>query len=106
VKERREELGLTQEETAAAGGPSTATLRLIENCNAKSYRPKTFRQLDAALRWPPGAARRVLAGHDPVEPQPEPEPLHRQVSIDGLTDEEVAAIQNMAEAMRKARKSS
>ena len=66
VRDRREELGLTQENLAALGGPSTATLRLIENAAARSYRAKTLRQLEAALGWQEQSARRILAGLKPV----------------------------------------
>jgi transcriptional regulator with XRE-family HTH domain len=65
VRERRDELGLTQEEAAARGGPSTATLRLIENAADASYRPKSLRQLEQVLGWAPGSARAILAGGEP-----------------------------------------
>jgi transcriptional regulator with XRE-family HTH domain len=66
VRARRDELGLTQEQVAAAGGPSTATMRLIESALAQSYRQRTFRQLEEALGWERGTCRRVLAGGEPT----------------------------------------
>lgn len=65
VRERRDELGLTQEEVATRGGPSTATLRLIESAAAESYRAKSLRQLEDALGWVPGSARAILADREP-----------------------------------------
>jgi len=79
VKDRREELGLTQEQVAASGGPSTATLRLIETNNAKSYRAKTFTQLETALRWRNGSVRRILAGQGP-SPLDDDDQLGEQLS--------------------------
>jgi hypothetical protein len=66
VRERRTELGLTQEDARAAGGPSTATLRLIEGALQDSYQPSTLRELEKALRWERGSVVRILAGGDPV----------------------------------------
>lgn len=65
VQERREELGRTQEEIAADGGPSTTTLTNVEGARAAEYRPKTLRKLEVALGWTRGSVERVLAGGDP-----------------------------------------
>ena len=62
VRDRREELGLTQQDVAAAGGPSTAIQRQIENKQATSYRPKTFRTHEKALRLRKDSFRMALAG--------------------------------------------
>jgi transcriptional regulator with XRE-family HTH domain len=74
TRERREELGLTQEDVAKSGGPSTATIRLIESKGAQSYRPKTYHQLEAALQLRPGSVRSALNGGPfwPREAPPEP----------------------------------
>jgi transcriptional regulator with XRE-family HTH domain len=66
VRERREDLGFTQEDVATKGGPSTATLRLIENGTQETYRQKSLRQLEAALGWEPGSVRKILDGGEPV----------------------------------------
>jgi transcriptional regulator with XRE-family HTH domain len=63
VRERRTELGLTQAEVQSAGGPSPATLYLIEAGRRGSYRPQVLRRLERALGWPAGSVRRALAGH-------------------------------------------
>ena len=65
VRERRTALGLSQEQVAAAGGPSSATQRKIENGHHGSY-PATQRRLETALGWEHGSARRILDGGDPI----------------------------------------
>ncbi len=66
VRERRTELGLTQAEVHGGGGPSPATLYLIETGGRDSYRPQVLRRLERALHWRAGSVRRVLAGGQPV----------------------------------------
>jgi transcriptional regulator with XRE-family HTH domain len=66
VRERRTELGLTQAEVHGGGGPSPATLYLIETGGRDTYRPQVLRRLERALRWRAGSVRRVLAGGQPV----------------------------------------
>ena len=66
VRERRVELGLTQEDARAAGGPSTATMRLLEGALQHSYQPATLRDLENVLQWGRGSVRMILAGGDPV----------------------------------------
>ena len=70
VRERRDALGLTQEDVATRGGPSTATLRLIETASPESpvaFRPKSLRQLETALGWEEGSAHAILRGGVPAE---------------------------------------
>lgn len=66
VRERRTDLGMTQEDARGVGGPSTATMRLIEGALQQSYQPSTLRDLEKALRWERGSVRSILAGGDPV----------------------------------------
>ena len=66
VRERRTELGLTQAELQSVGGPSPATLYLIEAGRRGSYRPQVLRRLERALGWRAGSVRRVLAGGQPT----------------------------------------
>ena len=66
VSERRGDLRMTQEEVRAAGGPSTATQRLIEGGRQSRYQPRILADLEAALGWQRGSVRRILAGGDPV----------------------------------------
>jgi hypothetical protein len=65
VRERRVELGMTQEDARSAGGPSTATMRLLEGALQRSYQPSTLRDLEKVLQWERGSVRRILAGGDP-----------------------------------------
>jgi transcriptional regulator with XRE-family HTH domain len=66
VRERRTDLGLTQAEVHSAGGPSPATLYLLEAGRRGSYRPQILRRLERALGWRAGSIRRVLAGGQPL----------------------------------------
>ena len=71
VRERRyDDLGMTQEQVAAAGGPSTATQRMIEGARQHRYHLSTLRRLEDALGWEHGSVRRVLAGGDPAPAPP------------------------------------
>ena len=62
VRKRRIELGLTQEQLVERGGPSTPTLRAIENDRAGRLSPRLRRSLERALLWRDGSVDRVLAG--------------------------------------------
>jgi Predicted transcriptional regulators len=66
VRERRTDLGLTQAEVHSAGGPSPATLYLLERGRRGAYRPQVLRRLERALGWRAGSIRRVRAGGQPV----------------------------------------
>ena len=104
VRERRDELGMTQQDVAEAGGPSTAVQRQIENDQATSYRPKTFRSHEKALRLRRDSFRMALAGGKFIPEEddwPAPPPRNLTVSLDGLSDEEKQAIENMVRAMRR-----
>ncbi|GAA1881118.1 hypothetical protein GCM10009836_72980 [Pseudonocardia ailaonensis] len=60
VAGRRARLGIAQDELVTYGGPSAATLRLVERGGGTNLRALTFDRLDHALRWTPGVSRRVL----------------------------------------------
>lgn len=72
VRLRRGDLGLTQEEVAAAGGLSTATLRLIEGAKQPGYRPRVLRDLERGLQWERGSVRSILDGGDPLPAAEDP----------------------------------
>ena len=63
---------MTQEDVRAAGGPSTATQRLIEGGHQSRYQPVILGRLETALKWERGSVRRILAGGDPVPVSDEP----------------------------------
>lgn len=64
------ELDLTQAALAAAGGPSTATVRGLLAAAAagekfKDLQLQTCAKFDKGLAWEPGSTRDVIAGGDP-----------------------------------------
>ncbi|MFC5184413.1 hypothetical protein [Actinomadura harenae] len=67
VSQRRAQLGLTQEDVRAAGGPSTVTLRYIESASQDSYKSNSLTRLERALDWAAGSVEAVLAGGEPTE---------------------------------------
>lgn len=94
VRERRVDLGMTQEEVRAAGGPSTATMRLIEGALQSGYQPSTLRDLEKVLRWERGSVGVILAGGDPVPAGPALASASRPTGVrvidEAATDEELA----------------
>ena len=70
VRERRIDLGLTQEQLAERGGPSTPTLRAIENNRAGRLSPRLRRSLERTLQWSAGSVDQVLAGQDATVVEP------------------------------------
>ncbi|RBO92501.1 hypothetical protein DFR74_103144 [Nocardia puris] len=65
IKDRRDELGLTQLQIGDLGGPSAPTIRKIEDGDA-AISTHTLNKLDAPLRWLPGSAARTYAGGAPT----------------------------------------
>lgn len=66
VRDRRDDLGMTQEDVRAAGGPSTATMRLLEGALQESYQPVILQRLEKVLGWRRNSVQAVLAGGEPV----------------------------------------
>ena len=88
ARERRVELGMTQEDVRGAGGPSTATVRLIEGALQQGYQPATLRDLEKALQWERGSVARILAGGNPAPVQSLPRISPRlQKGMSGHLDE-------------------
>ncbi|WP_326603404.1 helix-turn-helix domain-containing protein [Rhodococcus sp. PD04] len=98
VRERREALGMTQDDVTAAGGPSDTTQTRIERAEGSEPTATTRNRFDHALRWEPGSAARVWAGGHPA-PLPEPPvrpaspapafelgPMEVPVSLEQLTE--------------------
>ncbi|RJO79951.1 XRE family transcriptional regulator [Nocardia panacis] len=69
LRERRDELGLTQLQIGELGGPSAPTIRKIEDGIAV-ISAGTLNKLDAPLRWRAGSAARTYAGGDPTPEEP------------------------------------
>ena len=66
VASRRAELGMTQADVAAAGGPSDLTLRKIERGETERPDFHTLRKIEIALRWKSGTASTAFHGGLPV----------------------------------------
>lgn len=62
VRHRRKELGLTQSEVTAQGGPSVPTLRALENNRAGRLSNKLRRALESAIGWDTGSVEAILEG--------------------------------------------
>ncbi|MEV6278340.1 helix-turn-helix transcriptional regulator [Nocardia sp. NPDC051832] len=72
MKERRDELGLTQMQIGDLGGPSAPTIRKIED-GAAAISTHTLNKLDVPLRWLPGSAARTYAGGTPAARETAPD---------------------------------
>lgn len=70
VIRRRTELGMTQQDVQAAGGPATATVRNIEGAHQTSYRGVILSRLEKALGWRPGSVEAILASGEATLTQP------------------------------------
>ncbi|MEV3980769.1 helix-turn-helix transcriptional regulator [Nonomuraea sp. NPDC049758] len=64
VRDRRDELNVTQTEVSAKGGPSPATLSLIESAARSSFSRTTLRKLERGLGWAGGEAMRIVRGEN------------------------------------------
>ena len=87
VRQRRLELGLTQESLAEAAGVSPATVRKLESGTQAHYRDRTCTRLAQALGWGPGALDDLRRGGTTA---PRPQPASPAASTAG-DDAELAA---------------
>lgn len=103
VKQRREELGLRQDQLKDRGGPSTTTLSKIENAT-DTPAPVTLRKLDDSLDWERGSAARTLRGGDPTPTRrsgilpPRVQPTRRRHSASPHDASSTAAVDVVADA--------
>jgi hypothetical protein len=67
VRARRQWLQLSHSGLSKRGGPSHETVRLVEAQGRPSFRDLTLSQLDRALQWKPGIARRIVDGTAPAD---------------------------------------
>jgi transcriptional regulator with XRE-family HTH domain len=65
VRHRRKELGLTQADVTARGGPSVETVRAVENNRAGRMGPLSRRALERAIEWQEGSIDALLKGDAP-----------------------------------------
>jgi hypothetical protein len=102
TRERRVELEMTQEDVRFAGGPSTATMRLIEGALQQGYQPATLRDLEKALQWERGSVTRILSGGDPVlTPAADPGPLPTTAAMAAAMESHVEEILMRVEFARR-----
>lgn len=86
VKSRRNELGLTRDDVAAAGGPSYSTMTTIENGRQFAQPlPATFRKLEAALGWAEGSAVAAWLKGEPPTLRRDSRPGHPVVDEDTVS---------------------
>lgn len=62
VRARRLQLALRQGDLESRGGPSTGTVRNVEQAARTTYARRTMPQLETALGWRPGTVAELLAG--------------------------------------------
>ncbi|GMA33536.1 helix-turn-helix domain-containing protein [Litorihabitans aurantiacus] len=69
LRSRRAELGFSQDEVAALGGPSTTTQSKIEHGLTRRIQRRTMEDIDRSLGWKVGSTEALLeATDDDVEP--------------------------------------
>lgn len=90
VRARRVALKMTQFDVAAAGGPSPAKVREIENLRASVLSPAKRRDLERALQWPIGAVDVALEGGGAPEIP--------EVGVDSRRDQSVGVTAHLRDA--------
>jgi hypothetical protein len=60
---------MTQNQLAANGGPSSASIRAVEAARAPSITARTIRSLENALGWESGSVQDILLGNEPTMAQ-------------------------------------
>jgi transcriptional regulator with XRE-family HTH domain len=67
IRERRQVLGLTQQQLADAAGVTRTTIKNLEGARQPTKRPPaSLPSVEQALGWSLGSARAVLAGGEPT----------------------------------------
>jgi hypothetical protein len=92
TRRREHELGMTQADVHAAGGPSPASQRKIERGELPEATARTLGSLERALRWPAGTINRILAGGEPDGAAPTPPPAVLS-DADRLMDYEIKLLE-------------
>lgn len=80
IRERRNRLGLTQEQLANKAGVNTVTVSLLENGRQGPPRGGTTQRLEQALHWKAGAIDHMLQGGDPA-PYTDDPPSAIEISV-------------------------
>lgn len=66
IKDRRDELGLTQKGLADETGVTSTTIRNLEGGRTFSRLPPSVRPMEMALGWAPGSVKAILEGGTPT----------------------------------------
>jgi hypothetical protein len=83
IVNRRGELGYTQADVSAHGGPGISTMRSLEGALSASYRKQVLRRLERALDWQPGSVDAILDDGTPT-PRPDTASPLRPVADDAI----------------------
>lgn len=62
VRRRRTAMGMRQGDIPANGGPSSGTVKNLEQSARTTYSERTIADLEVALMWKPGDVERLLTG--------------------------------------------
>lgn len=100
VRERREELGLTQLEVATQAGVSESMVRVLETARRTSYRAGNLRSIARALSWPDDAIDRLRAGRPADEPLAPPDERPLTERLEALEAEVARLRAALAERQR------
>jgi transcriptional regulator with XRE-family HTH domain len=90
VQDRRYQLGLSQNDVTARGGPSHQTLRNIEQGRPGPHHGRTLANLERVLEWKAGAAVAILGG--------------ATAEVDTDQADEVSAVLTLARSLSRADK--
>jgi len=96
VVARRTQLGMTQEELAAAAIVSPTTIRYVETAARSAYRALTMARVAAALDWPASRFIEILAGEPGDETEDDG---YGQEVGDDWRDERIASLEAAVEAL-------
>jgi len=91
VRRRREYLGMTQLDVAAAGGPSIDRIQAIESARTDRYSARTLARMESALRLASGSIRALADGREvTLKVTAEPEPSRPEPTEPTPTNAELA----------------
>lgn len=92
IRDRRESLGLTQDEAAMRSSDrvSVATWRDLEKARRSTFRRRTLYGVEDALGWPTGTVEKILR-REPVDADAQAVPIHVHANpVDDPEDEDLA----------------
>lgn len=85
IRERRQVLGMTQQQLADAVGVDRSTIKNLEGARTPTKRlPSSIAVVEQALGWAPGSARIVLDGGEPIAAARQPEHSQTPEPLSGL----------------------